>query len=263
MLRPRLIPCLLIKDKGLVKTRQFTDPKYVGDPLNAVRIFNEKEADELIVLDISATAGGGEPDHGVIENLAAECRMPLCYGGGIRTVHQAQRVIRLGVEKVAISSAAVNDPSLVSELAARVGRQSVVVVLDVKKRWGGRYEVWTHNGSRRTRLDPVELAERMEASGAGEIVINSIDNDGMMEGYDFALADAVRAVTTVPLTVLGGAGSLEQIRTLVARYGIIGAAAGSLFVFKGVFRAVLISYPRPAEKKALLRLDGHTVPTLA
>jgi imidazole glycerol-phosphate synthase subunit HisF len=254
MLQPRIIPCLLVKNKGLVKTRKFKDPKYVGDPINAVKIFNEKEVDELIVLDIDATAENREPDYRMIENLAAECRMPLCYGGGIKNAEQAQRIFGLGVEKVAVSSLAVDDPEVVARIADRVGRQSVVVVLDVKKRMlGGRYDIFTHNGQRNTRKDPIEFAAEMEALGAGEIVINSIDRDGEMGGYDLALVDKVREAVTVPMTALGGAGSLGNIGELIRRHGIIGAAAGSLFVFKGVYRAVLINYPKPAEKDLLIR----------
>lgn len=257
MLQPRIIPCLLVKNKGLVKTRKFKDPKYVGDPINAVKIFNEKEVDELMVLDIDATAENREPDYRMIENLAAECRMPLCYGGGIKNAEQAQRIFGLGVEKVAISSLAVDEPGFVSRIAERVGRQSVVVVLDVKKRLlGGRYDVFTHNGQRNTRKDPAEFAAELEGLGAGEIVINSIDRDGEMGGYDFALVDKVRDAVSIPMTVLGGAGSLADIGELIRRHGIIGAAAGSLFVFKGVYRAVLINYPKPAEKEDLVRRQG-------
>jgi cyclase len=225
----------------------------VGDPLNAVRIFNEKEVDELMVLDIDATREGREPDYALIRNLAAECRMPLSYGGGVRTVEQFQRIIGLGVEKVAVSAAAVNDPALIAAASERVGRQSVVVVMDVRKRrWRSGWEVYTHNGSRGTGLDPVALARRAEEAGAGEIVVNSIDHDGQMKGYDLDLVRAVRAATSRPLTALGGAGKLEDIAGLVREFGIIGAAAGSLFVFKGVYRAVLINYPQRSDKDALI-----------
>jgi cyclase len=254
VLYPRIIPCLLVQNKGLVKTRKFKEPKYVGDPINAVRIFNEKEVDELVVLDIDATTQGREPDYRMIENLAAECRMPLCYGGGIRRAEQARRIFDLGVEKVAISASAVENPDIVAEMAEQVGRQSVVAVLDVKKRLlGGKYDLYTHNGHRNAHKDPVEFARRLEDLGAGEIVVNSIDQDGMMKGYDFALADAFRSALSVPLTLLGGAGSLEDVGQLVARHGIVGASAGSMFVFKGVYRAVLINYPGHAEKEALVR----------
>jgi cyclase len=253
MLRPRIIPCLLVKNKGLVKTVNFKDAKYVGDPINAVRIFNEKEVDELMVLDIDATSNGAEPDFKMIDNLAAECRMPLCYGGGIKTAEQAQRIIGLGVEKVAISSAAVGSPKLVSKIAEQVGSQSVVVVIDIKKKLtGGNYEVWTHNGKKDTGKCPIKFAQQLEMLGVGEIVVNSIDNDGMMKGYDLILIDKIRKSISVPITALGGAGSLDDIGQLISKYGIIGAAAGSLFVFKGVYKAVLINYPNRAEKDALI-----------
>jgi cyclase len=252
MLRARVIPCLLVHKGGLVKTVQFAKPKYVGDPLNAVRIYNEKEVDELAVLDIDATAQRREPDYVMIRNLAAECRMPLSYGGGVTQVEQAERIIGMGVEKVAVSAAAVADPSLIGRMARAVGSQSVVVVIDVKRAANGAYEVRTHNGSRRVAHLPVELAKAMQAEGAGEIVVNSIDNDGMMKGYDVGLIAAIREAVTLPITALGGAGSLQDIRALIERFGIIGAGAGSLFVFKGVYRAVLINYPARAEKDALV-----------
>ncbi len=248
MLRPRLIPCLLVHKGGLVKTKSFTAPKYVGDPLNAVRIYNEKEVDELVVLDIDASVAGREPDYVLIRNLAAECRMPLCYGGGVKTVAQAERIIGLGVEKVAISSAVVDDPDLIRRMAEVIGRQSVVVVIDVKN----GHQVHTHNGTRASGMDAVDLARRAVGLGAGEIVVNSIDNDGIMKGYDLELIGRIRKAVSVPLTALGGAGSLKDIDALINRFGIIGAAAGSLFVFKGVYRAVLISYPSRSDKDALI-----------
>jgi len=253
MLYPRIIPCLLVHKKGLVKTTKFKDPKYVGDPINAVKIFNEKEVDELIVIDIDATAEKREPDYKMIENLAAECRMPICYGGGIKTIEQAQRIFSLGVEKIAISSIAIENPSLITEMAERVGNQSVVVVIDVKKKLiNGKYEIYTHNGTRSTGVDPVSFAKEMQRLGAGEIVINSIDNDGAMKGYDMTLIDKVKEAITIPLTVLGGAGSIDDIGGVINKHGIIGVAAGSLFVFKGKFRAVLINYPTNVEKAALI-----------
>lgn len=252
MLRPRIIPCLLIHDNGLVKTAQFKNPKYVGDPINAVRIFNEKEADELMVIDIDATRLDKEPDYKLIEKLAAECRMPLCYGGGLKTADQAQRIFSLGVEKIAVSSAAVESPSIISDMADRVGCQSVVAVLDVKKKFLGSYEVFTHNAQRSTGLNPFEFAAKLEKMGAGEIVVNTIDQDGMMNGYDMKLVEKMRNAISVPLTILGGAGSLEHIGQLLKKYGVIGASAGSLFVFKGVYKAVLINYPNWQEKDKLI-----------
>jgi cyclase len=253
MLRPRIIPCLLIRNKGLIKTQKFGASKYLGDPINAVKIFNEKEADELIVLDIDATATGSPVDFVMIQKMAAECRMPLCYGGGVKTVEQAKRIIGLGVEKVAISSAALANPDLITAIAAEIGSQSVVVVLDVKKLLFGMYEVYTTNGQKSTGLTPVEVAQQAEKLGAGEIVINSIDCDGQMKGYDIELALKVRAATRLPLTMVGGAGSLADIGHLIDACGVVGAAAGSLFVFKGSYRAVLINYPTQSQKDDLIR----------
>ncbi len=253
MLRPRIIPCLLIKDGGLVKTVKFGDAKYVGDPINAVRIFNEKQVDELVVADIDASVHGREPNYEVIANLAAECRMPLCYSGGVRNADQVDRIISLGVEKVGISSGAIENPAVISEAASRVGSQSIVAVMDVKRTGLLKgYELVTHNGTRRTGLKPGEWARRAEELGAGEILVNSVDRDGVMQGYDVDLAQIVRGAVGVPVTVLGGAGSLNDIEELVRRFDVIGVSAGSLFVFKGKYRAVLINYPGSAEKDALL-----------
>ena len=254
MLRPRIIPCLLVHQGGLVKTQGFKDAKYVGDPINAVRIFNEKEADELIVLDIDATVKNVEPDYGMLAKLAAECRMPLCYGGGVTTAEQAARIVDMGVEKVAVSAAAIANPSLLTEMAAAVGRQSVVAVLDVRKRTGlfaKGYEVCTHNGKTTHKLDPVVLAKQLQEAGAGEIVVNSVDRDGQMQGYDLELAMQFKQALKVPVTFLGGAGSLDHLSELVSHLGVVGAAVGSLFLFKGKYRAVLINYPTPAQKRLL------------
>jgi len=254
MLRPRIIPCLLVHKGGLVKTVGFKAPKYVGDPINAVKIFNEKEVDELTVLDIDATANKAEPDYRMIANLAAECRMPLCYGGGIKTAEQAKQIIGLGVEKVAISSAAVDNPDLISRIADEIGRQSVVVVLDDKKRMlGGDYDVFTQNAQRNTKRSVSDLALLAEKHGAGELVINSIDRDGQMKGYDLALAQKVRQLVNIPITILGGAGALTDLESLIRTCGVIGASAGSLFVFKGVYKAVLINYPTLAQRDDLVK----------
>lgn len=253
MLRPRIIPCLLVHNSGLVKTVKFREPKYVGDPINAVRIFNEKEVDELIVLDIDATRLNREPDYRLIANLAAECRMPLCYGGGVKNVETLERIIGLGVEKVAISAAAVARPELIAESAERVGSQSVVVVIDVKATDRAQhYGVVTHNATQPTGLEPARLARQAQNLGAGEIVLNSVDNDGVMKGYDLKLVADVHDVVSIPMTVMGGAGSMTDIDKLFSQCGLIGAAAGSLFVFKGKLRAVLISYPNQSEKEKLL-----------
>lgn len=254
MLRPRVIPCLLVHEGGLVKTVGFKAPKYVGDPINAVKIFNEKEADELVVLDIDATVNGAEPDYRMIANLAAECRMPLCYGGGVRSAAQAKKIIGLGVEKVALSAAVIENPGLIKQIADEIGRQSVVIVLDVKKRiFSKEYDVFTHNGKKNTKRSVIEVATQAEALGAGEIVVNSIDNDGQMKGYDLVLAKKIRDAVNIPITFLGGAGSLDDVGALIRTCGVVGASAGSLFVFKGVYKAVLINYPNVVQRDELTR----------
>jgi cyclase len=255
MLRPRIIPSLLLHNKGLVKTVNFKSPKYVGDPINAVRIFNEKEVDELAFFDIDATVLNKEPDYMLIEKLANQSRMPLCYGGGVKTVEQAQRIFSLGVEKIALSSALIESPFLVSKIAERVGSQSVIAVLDIKKKLLSGYELYTHNGKRSTGINPFKFAKELEQLGAGEIIINSIDQDGIMKGYDMSLIDKIAEAVSIPLTVLGGAGSLLDFEKVINKHGVIGLAAGSLFVFKGPYKAVLINYPTLQEKNKIFKLS--------
>lgn len=252
MLRPRIIPCLLVHRGGLAKTVKFKDAKYVGDPLNAVRLFNEKQVDELIILDIDASANGKSPDLTLISRLAAECRMPLCYGGGIKMASEIEHIIALGVEKVGLGSVITSDRQLLREASRRVGRQSLVAVIDVRLTAPGKYEVFTINGSRPTGLEPIEFAKECADQGAGEILLNAIDRDGTMEGYDLQLAVAMRDAVDIPVTFLGGAGSINDIRQLVNMLGVVGAAAGSLFVFKGSRRAVLINYPRSVDRATLV-----------
>jgi cyclase len=247
MLRSRIAPFLLLRGNGLVKTQKFGDPKYVGDPINAVKIFNEKEVDELTLLDIDATASCRGPNMALLKDIAAESRMPLCYGGGVTNAETAARIIALGYEKVSVSHAALERPNLVSEMAERLGRQSVVVTIDVRKdgMFGSSYNVYSCNAKLKHKVDPVDFARQCTELGAGEIVLNSIDQDGMMQGYDLDLARKMRGAITTPMTVVGGAGSIDDLRALTDELGPIGAGAGSLFVFKGRYRAVLISYARP------------------
>ena len=251
MLRPRIIACLLVHDGALAKTVNFKDPKYVGDPINAVRIFNEKSADELMVIDINASVRGIRPNFDLIRKLAEECRMPFCYGGGVASVEDAVRLVDLGVEKVAVSSAAVARPGLIFDIAEAIGKQSVVGVLDIVRSAAPiqRYSVSVLNNSKILDIDPLVLAHRFEEEGAGEILFNSVSNDGVMKGYDLEFAELVTPQLNVPTTFIGGAGSSQHIHDLFSRVGVVGAAAGSFFVFKGRFRAVLISYPS-LEKKA-------------
>ena len=260
MLRPRIIHNLCRHAKGLVKTVNFKSPKYVGDPLNAVRIFNEKEVDELAFFDIDATVFNKEPDYILIEKLANQSQMPLCYGGGVKTVEQAQKIFGLGIEKIALSSSVIQNHGLVTQIADRVGSQSVIVVLDVKKKLLGGYEIYTHNGKKSTGINPIKFAKELEQLGAGEIIINSIDQDGTLKGYDLNLIDKITETISIPLTVLGGAGSLADIEKVIEKHGVIGVAAGSLFVFKGPYKAVLINYPTQIEKNIIFKINksGNT-----
>ena len=246
MLRSRIIPCLLIHDGGLNKTEKFKPGKYVGDPLNAVKIFNEKQVDELMLVDIDATVKGKVPDFGRLRSIAVESRMPLCYGGGVTTAEQAAKIISLGFEKVSVSSAALERPALIREMAKAVGSQSVVVTIDVKKGslFSG-YTIYTHNGTRKHKASLTDWMKQAADLGAGEIVINSIDRDGTMAGYDLDLAKLARKTVDLPLTILGGAGTTQHMQDLIDAVGVVGAAAGSMFVFKGAFKAVLINYSRP------------------
>lgn len=250
MLRSRIIPCLLLHKGGLVKTRQFKDPKYVGDPLNAVKIFNEKEVDELMFVDIDATAEGYAPRMPLLRSLAVESRMPLCYGGGVTSAEQASRIVATGFEKVSVSAAALARPALIKEMSEAIGAQSVVVTLDVKaNRLFSGHTIYTHNGRQKHKQPLVEFCQQAVSLGAGEIVINSIDRDGEMQGYDLDLARQVRGAIDTPMTMLGGAGNTDHMQALIDAVGTVGAAAGSMFVFKGPYRAVLINYARPARLK--------------
>jgi cyclase len=191
----------------------------------------------------------------LIEKLANQSRMPLCYGGGVKTVEQAQKIFGLGIEKIALSSAVTQTPQLVTEIAHRVGSQSVIVVLDVKKKMLGGYMVYTHNGKKATGINPVKFAKELEQLGCGEIIINSIDQDGLMKGYELNLIDKIAEAVSIPLTVLGGAGSLSDIEKVIDKHGVIGVAAGSLFVFKGPYKAVLINYPTQLEKNKIFKIN--------
>lgn len=245
-IRPRIIPCLLLRSNGLYKTVRFKNPVYVGDPINTVRIFNEKEVDEVVLLDFEASRSGRAPDFGKIGEIASEAFMPMSYGGGVTTVEQAQRILALGVEKIILNSAAVETPELVSELSAAVGSQSVVVAVDAKKNLFGRYQTTWQNTEKSKSTHPVQWAQEVCALGAGEILLNVVDRDGTSQGYDLELIREMAAAVSVPVVVCGGAGSKDDLAAAL-KAGASGAAAGSLFVFHGKHRAVLISYPAPGE----------------
>ncbi len=253
MIAARVIPCLLLSGRGLVKTVRFRDPKYVGDPRNAVKIFNEKEVDELVILDILATPEGRRPQFELIREIVSEAFMPVAYGGGIRSVEDARAMLQLGVEKVIVNAAAVETPALVGAAAREFGSQSVVVCIDAKKSLFGRHEVHTHGGRRNAKLAPAAFAREMEDQGAGELVVHSIDRDGTMAGYDLELVRAVASAVRIPVIACGGAGRLDDLRAAVQEGGASAVAAGSLFVFHGKHRAVLISYPTQDALSALFR----------
>lgn len=248
---PRIIPCLLIKNKGLVKTIKFKDERYIGDPINAIKIFNEKGADELIFLDISATAEERRPSLDSIKQIASECFMPICYGGGIRSIEDIRAIFSLGVEKISLCSYAAENPDFVNEASRIFGSQSIVVCLDVKKNIFNKYELVTRDGSHKTGIDPVEFAVKMEKLGAGELLINSVDQDGAMKGYDLNLIKSITSKVNIPVIACGGAGSLSDLSEVIKTAGASSACAGSLFVFFGKQKAVLINYPDRAEIKRL------------
>jgi len=248
MKRVRVIPLLLIRKGGLVKSVQFKDHKYVGDPINAVKIFNEKEVDEIVILDISATVEKRTPDIRQVKEIASEAFMPLGYGGGITKLDEIKELITTGVEKVIINTAAFYNPQLISDGAKYIGSQSMVVSIDVKKNTWGKYKVFVRNGSKNTGLDPVEYAKQMETAGAGELFLNSIERDGTFRGYDSDLIKRVSSNVNIPVVAIGGAGSVDDF-ALALQNGASAVSAGSFFVFQQPHRAVLISYPDQKELK--------------
>lgn len=256
-MRSRVIPCLLLSEGGLVKTVKFDQPRYVGDPINAVRIFNEKEVDELIFLDISAVRRRQAPDLRLIADIASEAFMPFAYGGGVENVDQVKALVGVGVEKVVINSAAVDDPTLVRRSADVVGTSSVVVSIDVRRSIFGKYEVVSHGGARRTGKDPVAWAQESQTLGAGELVITAVDRDGTMRGYDLELVGQVARAVDIPVIANGGAGKLADFADAVSVAGASAVAAGSMFVFHGRHRAVLITYPEPAALDATFACAGR------
>lgn len=252
----RVIPCLLLRGRGLVKTTKFKDPKYLGDPRNVVKIFNEKEVDELALVDITATAENRPPDFDLVREIVSEAFMPVAYGGGLRSIEDARRMLGLGVEKIIVNTHALKSPTFVSEAAQQFGSQSVVVCLDAKRGFFGKYEIYSEAGRRGSGRSPVEWAREMEERGAGELVIQSIDRDGTMEGYDLELVQSVTGAVRIPVIALGGAGKVTHLGQVVNEGGASAAAAGSMFVFQGKHRAVLISFPDPSELREVLHLDA-------
>ena len=252
MLRPRVLPALLLQAGRLVKTVRFRKPRYVGDPINAVRIFNEKEVDELIVIDIDAGGAGVSIPLKLISRIAGECFMPMTYGGGIRTLDQIAEIMAAGVEKVSINRAAVADRGFVARAAKRFGSQSIVVSIDVRRRLFGQYEIYVDGGRRRTGLEPVSVALELESEGAGEILLTSINQEGTMTGYDVDLVRRVASAVSIPVIACGGAGSIDDVIGVVCDAGAAAAAVGSMAVYQGRNRGILIGFPTRKQLAPLL-----------
>jgi imidazole glycerol-phosphate synthase subunit HisF len=256
MFKTRMIPCLLMKDGGFVKTIKFKKPYYLGDPINITRIFNDKEVDELVILDIRASIEGRPPDLKKLGNVASECFMPLAYGGGIRTIQQIQDILRVGFEKVIINSFATDCPEFIKEAADIFGSQSIVVSIDVKQNFFGKYQIFSLSGTKkRGDLDLYEFVHEMGEGGAGEILLNSIDRDGTFSGYDIELVRSVSETVRIPTIACGGAGKKEDFRAAIKEGKAAAVAAGSFFVFHGPHRAVLINVPSYEEQKKLLDIS--------
>jgi len=252
MLSTRVIPVLLLRNKGLVKTVRFDKSKYIGDPINAVKLFNDKEVDELVFLDIDAGKENRKPDFELIKNIASECFMPLGYGGGITEFEDIARLFAIGVEKVIINTAALKDLQLISQASEVFGDQSIVVSVDVQKNLWGKHQIYAHAKTKHQRSDLIGYIREAQDAGAGEIIINSVDQDGMMQGYDLGLIQKVVAATRVPVVACGGAGTLADLRKAVDA-GASGVAAGSLFIYHGPHKAVLINYPTQQQLKELFQ----------
>lgn len=253
MKRPRVIVALLLKNKGLVKTTRFRNPVYLGDPINVVKIFNDKQVDELIFLDIDATVERRPLPLALLSKLAEECFMPLGYGGGIQNTNQVKMVLSLGVEKVSLNTSAIMNPAFVREAADVAGSQSIVVSIDVKRDLLGRPRAYTHGGTRNTGRDPLDVATEMEGQGAGELMLNSIDRDGTMQGFDLELIKRVASAVSIPVIACGGAARIADLVHATRDGGASAVAAGSMFVFQGPHRAVLINYPTEPELENAFR----------
>ena len=252
MLVARVMPCLLLRNAALVKTIQFKNPSYVGDPINAIRIYNEKEVDELVFLDITRTVESKRPQLKLLAEIASECFMPVAYGGGISLMEDVEAIFSCGIEKVVINSHAIADPSFVTRVADRYGSQAVVVSMDVKRSLFGKYEVYSHGGRKATGLDPVQHAARMEKAGAGELLLTSIDRDGTGKGFDLDLVKRVTRATRIPVVASGGAGSVADCGSAVKEGGASAVALGSMAVYHGRNRAVLINFPSREELDRVL-----------
>jgi cyclase len=254
MLQTRVIPVLLLKGKGLVKTVKFDRPKYIGDPINAVKLFNDKETDELVFLDIDASKTGRRPDFEMIKNIASECFMPLGYGGGIQNLSDMEKLFNIGIEKVVLNTAALKNMSLISQAVSVFGSQSIVLSVDVQKNIWGKYQIYSHSKTKINNPDIFKFITKAEQEGVGEIMLNAVERDGQMNGYDLTLLSEIMSVTRIPVVICGGAGTLRDLKK-AAHFGASGVAAGSLFLFHGPHKAVLINYPSQQDLKILFQSE--------
>ncbi|NQW41863.1 MAG: imidazole glycerol phosphate synthase subunit HisF [Bacteroidetes bacterium] len=256
MLQSRAIPCLLLNENGLYKTIQFKNPVYVGDPINAVKIFNEKEVDELIILDITASKQNREPNYELLKHIASECFMPLAYGGGIKNFQQAAKLFELGIEKISLNLSAIENPNLITEITSVYGNQSVIVSIDIKKNLWGKYGIYSHNGTKNTRLLLNEFIKKVESLGAGELLITNIEKEGTWSGFDIDLLKSLTSLAKIPIIIGGGCGNIQHIADAVNTGKASAVAIGSMAVFQKKGMGVLISFPKSEAIEKLLNEYG-------
>jgi len=256
MFNPRVIPVLLLSNNGLVKTKQFNDAIYIGDPINAVKIFNDKEVDEIVFLDIEASKKAQEPNYEIIKKIASECFMPLAYGGGITQLDQVDKILNIGVEKIIINSCAISNPNIINQIAKVTGSQSVVISIDIKKTFFGNFSIYSHSKAKVVSTSIIDYLKKVEELGAGEIIINYVDNDGMMNGYDIKLLNMIRDTIKIPFVACGGAGSVGDLKEGIELGGAHAVAAGSMFVFHGKHNAVLINYLNEEQLKYIYNVTS-------
>lgn len=253
MLRTRIIPCLQLIDQSLVKTIQFNKYSYIGDPINTVRIFNELEVDELCFLDIRATVEKRQPNLKILSEIANECFMPLSYGGGVRDAETAKKILSIGFEKIVINTAAFTDPTLITKIAEHSGKQSVIGSIDIKKSLLGKYQVYIHDGTKKTDLDSVGWAQKLESLGAGELLVTAIDRDGTWKGFDIELTKMISAAVSIPVIANGGAGKIEHIGQVVHESNASAVALGSMVVYQNKDMGVLVNFPDRGKLAELLK----------
>lgn len=253
MLRTRVMPCLLLKGKGLVKTEKFKNERYVGDPINAVRIFNQKEVDELVLFDIDSTNKQTPINFRLLEQVASECFMPICYGGGVKTMADYRKLFYMGIEKVSVSSLLFEKPDVIREAVSVYGSQSIVATLDVtQSRFRKKYMICTHSSKNKIKMSPVDAAQYASDLGVGEIILNTVHRDGTWSGFDSNLVKQVVDSVNIPVVAAGGAGSLDDIKSVVDDAHASAVAIGSMAVFQSKDMGVLIKFPSHSELSQIL-----------